>query len=157
METVGYVLETIWSVVKTFAEIYWKMAYDWPVGTLFAIPITIILLIVLGIVVYGLFTLLDKQLGFNNIRKGIVVGMSYTPAHTECQSTYNIVLNMPTVEQVYYNDRWSVKVKIANVGDAWMDVSERFYRSVFKGQKVKADYRIGCFTGKIYLNYLETA
>ena len=153
MEVIRYVLETAWDVINTFAGLYWQMVHDWPLGVLLSIPITIALLILLAMALYCLFYLFDKHLGEKMTGVGAVIGKDFKQDHTEYMLS---PVPVPWMMPIYYSAELWIGVKITNVGESWMSVNRSFYYVVDIGRRVKVDYNIGFFTGKIYLRYLET-
>ena len=154
MEVTQYLLEAAWDVIKTFAVLYWQMVHDWPVGVLLAIPITIALLVLLAMALYGLFCLFDQHLGEERNGLGEVIGKDIKQAHTEYMTLFPTPV--PWVMPIHYSAELWIGVRIADVGEAWMNVDRSFYSAVSVGRRVKVDYRMGFFTGRIYLGYLET-
>lgn len=137
-------------------DLIYSTLLDWPIGTLLGGVMVLVTLLVVGLLLAGVYYLFDSVGGGVESGSARVVGKSFTPAYTQTIWVYNTTTKMTAPTYVFHSDCWTVTVDVG-IGRGRLDVSHAFYDSVRDGSQVKARFKRGRLSGRIYVRSLAAA
>lgn len=132
----------------------WRMLGDWPTGTIIGVIVIACVLVVAGLILWGVCRAVDSWFLPRKRDMGTVVGKTYTPEHTQLISVYNAATKTSIPQPVTIPDNWSVGVEVNGLRDS-MSVKQAFYDRLSRGDSVMTEYVTGRFSGGLYLKSLE--
>jgi hypothetical protein len=135
-------------------EFYWETLLDWPLGTVLAILLAAVVLMLAFMLYLGVYHAADSWFLPHQQAPGHVVGKTFTPAHTTTTLIYNAATKSSMPHVTHHPDSWSVTVQVDDKVDE-MDVSKEFYDAVRKNTGVATEYVIGRFSRGLYLRELS--
>lgn len=126
-------------IIRNFFGHIIEMLGDWPLGTFVATLIILFVLVLIGAILYGLFTAADSWFLQRKNKEGLLIGKTFIPAHT----TY-------TTNPIYHSDEWSVIVDVDGERGS-LSVSRKFYNSLTEDDSLTVSYVSGRMTGRLYV------
>ena len=127
---------------------------DWPIGTLMAVPMGIVVLMLALAVLAGICRACDSWLLPLQSAPGKVTGKNYKPALTETILMYDAALKTSLPQLVIHPEEWRVFVTFAGIeGD--QEVNESFFNSLSKDDHVDVGYVVGRFSRGAYIRSLS--
>ena len=133
-----------------------EMLTDWPLGTIIGTLFIILVLILVGLIVRGLFIAIDSWFLPRRHGMGMVVGKTFIPAHTQMILIYNAGTQTSLPQPIFQPDDWSVRVEINGRQDS-MSVSRGLFDSLSERGSVVVEYVSGRFSDNIYLKEISRA
>ena len=137
-------------ILKDFFEMMTETAMDWPLGTIMAILLALLLIMLIGIICIGLYIAVDSWFLPRQQSKGRVICKKFTPAHTQTIMIYNAALKMSLPSQVFHPDDWSLCIEVDGKQDT-ISVQHKFYLATKEGSVVDTEYVIGRMSGDLYI------
>lgn len=138
---------------------WYDMLFEWPIGTIIAVIVATIVMFIGYLIAWGIFTAIDSWFRSIVTGPGAITDKDYKAGHMS--TTVAPVVNFngtsgTAIVPTYVPPEWSVYCKIDyENGGAWISVSQNFYDKCKIGQKVKAEYKTGRLSRKIYLESIE--
>lgn len=129
---------------------------DWPLGTILGVLLALAALLVVGLVLYGLFYVIDSSFLPVLRAPGKVFDKEFVPAHTTYVSTWNPALKITTTTPVHHPDTWNLGVAVVGQRD-YISVYQSFYDNTDVGDKVTVDYVLGRISRRVYLRQIYAA
>lgn len=126
------------------------MLKDWPLGTILAILLLAMAILIIGLVALGIYWAADSWWRPLETGMGQVKGKEYTPAHTTVSTSYNVALKMPMTTTTHHPADWSLTVEV-NDQEGSISVEESFYDRINEGRKVHVEFVLGRLSGDLYL------
>lgn len=129
------------------SDFYGKMLFDFPLGTLIVVAVTIGLCTVLRFALHTLYVLLIVETAVG----GIVIRREYIPAeeYTELQPTQNGGLEPVSIsDPAYFKINYELYSK--NKDQGWIDVPEEAEEKFRVGTVVIVSSKRGRFNGVLY-------
>lgn len=145
-------MEIIFDLVNELVE----LLYDWPAGTVIGALIFLVLSVLVGLVLWGLYVAIDSWFLPRQKSKGKVVAKDFTPAHIDFIYIYSPATKTNLPHPVHHPDRWSITVRVDELQDS-TSVNKEFYNSLKEGDTVTAEFVIGRFSRDLYLKDLYHA
>ena len=142
--------------MQDFIDFIYSTLLDWPIGTLFGGMLVVLTLLVAGLVLAGIYYLVDSVGGVVESRSARIVGKTFTPAHMQTIWVYNATSKTTMPTYVFHSDCWTLAVDVG-VGRGSFDVSHAFFDSVGDGSSVLACFKRGRLSGKVYVTRLSAA
>ena len=102
--------------------------------------------------VYGLIDELGLEVRHE---EGVVTRKVHHPGRTESYVSYNPALRMMMPSSYYVPPRWEVRASLRNGLEGWMRVSYEQFGRIEDLRKLRATYRVGRLTGRVYIDRLE--
>ncbi len=127
----------------------YKMMMDWPFGTILSILICLVSLIIIFLIMWGLFTIIDSWFLPRQDGIGIIMDKNFTPAHntTHLMNVGNNVI-IPTT--THYPDDYSLVIEIDGKNDS-ISVNKKFFKSVSKDSQVRIEFVLGRISNGLYI------
>jgi len=136
-----------------FTFVFKDMLLDWPLGTLAAVTLIIAAVIILCLVAWGIYGVVDSWGLSKRQATGKVIGKVYTPSRISVMYVYNDALKTSLPHPIPIPEDWSISVRIIDQS-ASMSVTNDFYDLLNVDQPVLAEYVSGRISGGIYLKKL---
>jgi len=112
----------------------------------------VLTLVVVGLIGWGLFYLIDSCFLPTQTNIGEVVNKWMTPSHYI--TTYTQVGKVMVPMTTYIPDSWSLEISISGLTDA-VNVSEYTCNTTSIGQKLECDYVIGRISSGVYIDAIH--
>ena len=108
-------------------------------------------ILVLGLVSWGAFTLIDKTFTYEDSGVGIVQDKYIVQAHTTYM--HQKVGAVSVMTPIYHPKTWNLVIKVGkeNLSDEIL-ISEVGYMDIKKGDKVNCEYQLGRISNNLYIN-----
>lgn len=132
----------------------WETLTDWPLGTIVGIILLVCVLVLIGLVMWGLFMAIDSWFLPRRHGTGRIVGKTFTPAHTGMIVIYNAATKTSMPHPIFHPDDWSVSVEVDGRQDS-VSVSREFFNSLSENSSVMAEYVWGRFSRNLYIKGLS--
>lgn len=141
------------TILKEIGETTVWMLKDWPMGTVIGILMIVLILLVMVLVGGLIFTGLDFAWRESQTGMGRVVNKGFIPAHTTTSMMMVGKVSIPTTHR--HPDEWVIGVEIDGCGTDQVSVSQDFYDSTNKGDRLNIEYSTGRFTGNPSISYFS--
>lgn len=129
---------------------FYDMLLDWPMGTIISILFAALMAMLIGLVGYGLFYLIDSSFLISSRGAGRIIEKEFTPAHTSTLLIYNAALKTSTPQIIDYPDDWSLLIELQDKqGSASVD--QETFNALAEGSYATVEYVIGRISGGIYI------
>nr|WP_023842540.1 hypothetical protein [Burkholderia sp. M701]BAO18997.1 hypothetical protein [Burkholderia sp. M701] len=140
--------------MQDFIDFICSTLLDWPLGTLLGSVLVLSTLLGAGLLLAGIYYLVDSVGGIVESGSAHVVCKTFTPAHMRTIWVYNATTKTTMPTYVFHSDCWTVVVDVG-VGRGRFDVPREFFESVTDGYPVSARFKRGRFSGKVYVKGLS--
>lgn len=136
--------------IASFFDVLHDMFTDGWLGIILGLLIVAVLLMIIGLIAWGVFYAIDSWFQPERQAPGVVSGHNFTRAHT----TYTYIDGFPY--PTFHDDSWSIGVR---VGDrhSWMSCSKKCHDKYRDGQKVIATFKRGRLSGHLYIQAVSRA
>jgi len=141
-------------IIADLAATILIMLVDWPLGTIMGILILLMVLMLVGLFIWGLFTAADSWFLPRERGPGRIAGKSFTPAHYQPVLIHNAATNTSMPYPVYHPDDWSLRVEVEGRQDS-ISVGKKEFKSIAEGDNVIAEYVRGRLSGGLYLKSIS--
>jgi hypothetical protein len=131
-----------------YLEIFKEGVLGWLMGTV----IWLTTLIVLCLLVWGVFYVIDSSWLPTYTQIGEVIGNGYSPEHYTTTYVMSGKIMVPITN--YIPESWSITISIDGLTDV-VSVSEYNYNIIKIGQKLECDYVTGRISNDIYINSIR--
>ncbi len=142
-----------------FIAFFFDMLHEMFTGGWLDIIIGIIavaaVLVVIGIILWGLFYAIDSWFQPKKQAPGIIDGHDFTPAHTTLITVATSNGGTVIVPQ-YIPDSWSIGVRVGN-RHSWMSCSKDCHDNYHYQQQVIATFKSGRLSGHMYVQAISPA
>lgn len=123
-----------------------KMATDWPLGTITFIVVSLCVLALLSLVLWGVFIALDSWFVPQKVGTGRILQKDFEPEH--CVAEYNVALKMPVLRSI--DDEWSLLIESGG-HKAWVSVEKGYYDRHHVGDRLPLTLVFGRISGGLYI------
>ena len=136
-------------------EMLASMFDDGLLGQFFAIAIILAVLIAVGLILWGIYIVIN--LWFRPLKKGYgtVISKQFTPAHTQTVLVYNAATKTPLPTPIFHPDDWSVTIRSIEGAVDSISISEDFFNKLKEKEMVKIEYVTGRLSGGFYLKTIQ--
>jgi hypothetical protein len=126
------------------------MFTDGWLGIILGILLSVAVLFILGMILWGVFYAIDSWFQPKKQASGVIDGHDFTAAHT----TYTFIDGVAYL--IYNPDSWSIGVR---VGDrhSWMSCSKNCHDNYRDGQKIIATFKNGRLSDHMYVQAVSFA
>jgi len=131
-----------------FREFYLDIFKEDIIGIVIGVLIWLATLLVIILLGYGLFHLIDSTYLPIHTDIGEIMGKNFKPGHY--QTTYVKVGNVLSPITTYISDKYSLVIEIDGYTNS-IGVNEYKYNNVNIGDQIKCDYVTGRICGGIYI------
>lgn len=129
---------------------------DWPLGTVAGSLLILALLLLAGLIVWGLFVAVDSWFLPRSRGMGKVRSKEFTPAHTDMILIYNAATKTSMPHPMYYPDNWSVCVEVSGRQDS-ISVDQEEFNILKEGDSVITEYVSGRISNSLYIKNIVHA
>lgn len=114
----------------------------------------LMLAIFAGLLCVGILHALDYWFVESEFAKGRITARQFTPAHRETTLAYNVVLKMAMPITQYVPDNYDLRISIGDKS-ARISIDGNDHARFRPGQSVRARYRVGRLTGRLYIESIR--
>ena len=86
--------------------------------------------------------------------EGIIISKEFVPGHTILISVYNAALKMYTTQPIHCDDAWYVTASV-NGQKSTLEITQKAFNKIKKGDIHVFKYKLGRFSHKIYLKEMN--
>tara|TARA_R110001592_G_C12827615_1_gene719608 strand:+ start:235 stop:645 length:411 start_codon:yes stop_codon:yes gene_type:complete len=133
-------------------EFYLEPFEDGVSGWFMGLLVWVVTLLLLGLIGWGLFYVIDSCWLPTYTDIGEVVGKGYSPAHYTTTYVMSGKVMVPITN--YIPESWCITISINGLNDA-VNVSEYNYNIIEVGRKLECDYVTGRISSGVYINEIR--
>ena len=139
-------------IIQTLKELFIYQFNGGPIEVLAGVLTWFTALLILGLIIWGGFYLIDSMAFQRFIAEGYVTKKVPTPTHrtTTWMMLDKIIIPITT----YHPDSWSITIEIPSVGNDSIKVDEKYYNEVKDNDRIWIEYSKGILSGTIYIKRL---